>query len=618
MMTKKQKKERNEIIAHGIVFALLLVVNACLSLPLFAKVICFTALYLAAGHGVLMMAIRGIFHGQIFDEKFLMAIATVGALVIGEYPEAVFVLLFFRTGELFEKVAVGNNRKSIASLMEIRPDSARVLRDGEVTVLAAEEIEIGEELVVNPGERIALDGVVIKGESALDKSALTGESLPTDVGIGDKVIGGVINLNGVLHIRVTHRFEQSTASRILELVENSALHKAPVENFITRFARYYTPIVCISALLVAVVPPLFLGNWAAWLHKALVFLVVSCPCALVISVPLTFFSSIGAAARRGVLVKGAAHLEKLSTVQAVVFDKTGTLTHGNFKVSARYPVGIDEKELLELAALAEGHSDHPIALSLKSAYGGEIDTSRIECVKEQAGFGVRAEIDGKALLVGNRKLMESEGVTVAQVTDAGTVVYVAREGEYLGAIVVADTVKESSFTTIAALKKAGVRTVMLTGDRREIGEFVAALLGIDEVHTELLPDEKVAALLKLRERYGSVAFVGDGINDAPVLAAADVGIAMGGLGSDAAIEAADIVLMKDEPSQVGYAMRLSRKTKRIVWQNIVFALGVKFAVMLLALAGYENMWLAGFADVGVSVIAICNAVRVNFKKIAKK
>lgn len=618
MMTKKQKKERNEIIALGIVFALLLVVNAFLSLPLFAKVICFTALYLAAGHGVLIMAVRGIFHGQIFDEKFLMAIATVGALVIGEYPEAVFVLLFFRTGELFEKVAVGNSRKSIASLMEIRPDSARVLRDGEVTVLAAEEIEIGEELVVNPGERIALDGVVIKGESALDKSALTGESLPTDVGIGDKVTGGVINLNGVLHIRVTHRFEQSTASRILELVENSALHKAPVENFITRFARYYTPIVCISALLVAVVPPLFLGNWAAWLHKALVFLVVSCPCALVISVPLTFFSSIGAAARRGVLVKGAAHLEKLSTVQAVVFDKTGTLTHGNFKVSALYPVGIDEKELLELAALAEGHSDHPIALSLKSAYGGEIDTSRIENVKEQAGFGVRAEIDGKALLVGNRKLMESEGVTVAQVTDAGTVVYVAREGEYLGAIVVADTVKESSFTTIAALKKADVRTVMLTGDRREIGEFVAALLGIDEVHTELLPDEKVAALLKLRERYGSVAFVGDGINDAPVLAAADVGIAMGGLGSDAAIEAADIVLMKDEPSQVGYAMRLSRGTKRIVWQNIVFALGVKFAVMLLALAGYENMWLAGFADVGVSVIAICNAVRVNFKKIAKK
>ncbi len=613
-MNNKQKKERNEIISLGIIFTLLMVINAVFSYPEIVKAICFTAVYLVAGHDILKNAASNIFRGQVFDEKFLMALATIGALVIGEYPEAVFVMLFFRIGELFEKVAVGNSRKSIAALMEICPDQARVMREGKEVLISARKVQIGEEIIVRPGERIALDGVINQGNSSLDLSALTGESVPSDVTIGDRVASGAINLNGMLHITVTHKFEQSTASRILELVENSTFHKAPVENFITRFARYYTPVVCITALLLALLPPLFLGNWGDWLHKALVFLVVSCPCALVISVPLTFFSGIGAAGKQGILVKGAAYLEKLSDVKAVVFDKTGTLTCGNFEVVGIYPEGIQEQQLLELAVLAEAHSTHPIALSLKNACDKEPNLSRIGAVEEIAGFGIAAQIDGAEVLVGNKDLMEKSGIVMSDVSAQGTVVYVAKEHQYVGAIVIADTVKSTSLAAVSALKKAGKYTVMLTGDRKEIGEQIAQSLNIDEVYTELLPDEKVKTLLSLKERYGNIAFVGDGINDAPVLMAADVGIAMGAMGSDAAIEAADIVLMKDDPLHLVRAAELSQKTRAIVRQNIIFALGIKFAVMILALCGMENMWLAGFADVGVSVLAICNATRNNTKK----
>ncbi len=614
MMNKKQKKERNEIIFLGTIFALLLGINTILTLPNIVKAICFTAIYLVAAHRILKNAVNNIFRGQVFDEKFLMALATIGAIVIGEYPEAVFVVLFFRIGELFEKVAVGNSRKSITALMEICPDQARIMREGKAAMIPAREVQIGEEMLVHPGERIALDGVVIKGEGALDLSALTGESVPSDVTVGSRVASGAINLNGVLHITVTHKFEQSTASRILELVENSTFHKAPVENFITRFARYYTPVVCITALVLAVLPPLFLGAWGDWLHKALVFLVVSCPCALVISVPLTFFSGIGAAGKRGILVKGAAFLEKFSDVKAVVFDKTGTLTCGNFEVVCIYPEGVQESQLLELAALAEAHSTHPIAVSLKKAYDKEPDLQRIGAVEEAAGFGIKAQIDGREILVGNKELMEKEHIVVDDVLLQGTVVYVAREHQYIGSIVIADTVKPTSYEAVSSLKKMGKYTVMLTGDRKEIGQQIAQKLTIDEVYTELLPDEKVKTLLALKERYKNVAFVGDGMNDAPVLMAADVGVAMGAMGSDAAIEAADIVLMQDDPSHLIRAMELSKKTRAIVWQNIVFALTIKFAVMLLALCGMENMWLAGFADVGVSVIAICNATRNIIKK----
>ena len=608
-MTRKQKKERNDIIALTTLFLSVAAFNGVLSLPWWTQALAFGAVYLAAGHSVLCSAFGNILRGQVFDEKFLMAIATVGALVIGEYPEAVFVMLFFRTGELFEKVAVGNSRKSISALMAICPDTAQVLREGEMCQVEAAAVNVGERVMVYPGERIPLDGVITEGQSALDLSALTGESLPRDVVAGDSVMSGTINLSGALTIRVTHSFETSTASRILELVENSALNWAPVENFITRFAKYYTPFVVIAAALIALIPPLFVGAWGDWLHKALVFLVVSCPCALVISVPLTFFGGIGGASKQGILVKGAAYLEGLNSVKAVIFDKTGTLTHGNFDVIAVFPEKITEADLLELAAFAEGYSEHPIALSLKKAYGQTIDRDRIANVGERAGFGISADIDGKKVLAGNLKLMEQAGIKVRPISDAGTAVYVAREGEYLGAVLVADTIKENAPMTIAALKKTGKHTVMLTGDRREIGQSVADALGIDEVYTDLLPEDKVRLLSAVRERFGKVAFVGDGINDAPVLASADIGIAMGGLGSDAAIEAADIVLMKDDPIHVERTMALSRRTRRIVRQNIVLALGIKFAVMLLALVGYENMWLAGFADVGVSVIAICNAVR---------
>ncbi len=609
-MTKKQRRELHQIIGcFGLFVGIALLCNL-LELPPWTEIVLYLIPYLYSGHRILIGAGRNILHGQVFDEKFLMALATIGALCIGEYPEAVFVMLFFRTGELFEKVAVGNSRKNIAALMDIRPDRANVQREGALETLSPEEVRVGEIIVVRSGERIPLDGVVTEGASSLDCSALTGESLPKDVAVDDHVASGSINLSGVLHVRVTRDFAASTATRIMELVENSSLHKAKTESFITRFAKYYTPIVVISALLVALVPPLFLGDWARWIHKALIFLVVSCPCALVISVPLTFFGGIGGAGKQGILVKGANYLEQLSGVDRVVFDKTGTLTKGEFAVVAVHPNEIGEQALVEAAALAECQSLHPIAASLIHAYGKRPDLSRVRNIGEISGRGVSAVVDGKAVLIGNHKLMEEHNVSYRDCHKTGTIVHVAIEGIYAGHIVISDRVKDDAVEAIAALHAAGKRTVMLTGDRAEVGHAVAKELGIDTVYTDLLPVDKVSVMEEiLKEGGGKVAFVGDGINDAPVLARADIGIAMGALGSDAAIEAADVVLMDDKPTGVVTAIHISQRTRRIVMQNIVFALGIKFAVMVLALCGIENMWLAGFADVGVSVIAILNATR---------
>ncbi len=608
-MTKKQRRERNHIIFCLGLFVAVVAVCRWLSLSPRAELLLYLIPYFCSGYKVLLTAAKNISRGQIFDEKFLMALATVGALVIGEYPEAVFVMLFFRTGELFEKVAVGNSRRNIAALMDIRPDRAFVER-GEVQCVDPQEVNVGEIIVVRPGERIALDGKVVEGSSALDQSALTGESMPKEVTVGDSVASGCINVSGVLRICVSHDFAASTASRIMELVENSSMHKARTESFITRFARYYTPVVVIAAVLVAILPPLFVGNWADWLHKALIFLVVSCPCALVISVPLTFFGGIGSAGKKGILVKGANFLEQLTDVKTVVFDKTGTLTCGNFVVTAVHPHHIGEQELLEAAALAESNSLHPIAASLLHAYGKRPDRTRVSDIEEQSGYGIKATVDHRAVLVGNGKLMEKYDIDYHDCHKTGTIVHVAVDGVYGGHIVISDCLKEDAFDAIAALNGAGIHTVMLTGDRAEVGEQIAHQLSIAQVYTELLPEDKVTVLEKLMaERTGKIAFVGDGINDAPVLARADIGIAMGALGSDAAIEAADVVLMDDKPTGVHTIMKLSARVASIVRQNIVLALGIKFAVMVLALCGIENMWLAGFADVGVSVLAILNATR---------
>lgn len=598
-----------EIIGCFALFVGVALLCGLLTLPMWAELILYLIPYLYSGHRVLLTAAKNIGRGQVFDEKFLMALATIGALLIGEYPESVFVMLFFRTGELFEKVAVGNSRKNIAALMDIRPDRAHVEREQLVTV-APEEVSIGEIIVVRPGERVPLDGEIIEGSSSLDCSALTGESLPRDVSVGSVVVSGCINESGVLRIRVSHDFATSTASRIMELVENSAMHKARTESFITRFARYYTPVVVIAALLVALLPPLFLGNWFDWIHKALIFLVVSCPCALVISVPLTFFGGIGGAGKKGILVKGANYLELLSSIDTVVFDKTGTLTRGEFVVTAVHPHEIGEKKLLEMAALAECHSSHPIAASLLRAYGKRPDRIRVKEVEELSGQGIKATVDGREVLVGNGKLMEERNIDYRNCHKVGTIVHVAVDGVYGGHIVISDRLKEDAAAAVKALTDAGIRTVMLTGDRAEVGQAVADELGIREVRTDLLPEDKVRAVeALLADGKRKVAFVGDGINDAPVLARADIGIAMGALGSDAAIEAADVVLMDDKPMGISTAIKVSRRTGGIVRQNIVFALGIKFAVMVLALCGIENMWLASFADVGVSVIAILNATR---------
>ena len=570
--------------------------------------------YLLIGWDVLWKAVRNIAHGQVFDENFLMAIATVGAFATGEYAEAVFVMLFYQVGELFQSYAVGKSRQSIASLMDIRPDYANVEQDGELVQVDPDEVEVGDTIVIKAGERVPLDGVILEGRSTLDTAALTGESLPREVEAGDDVISGCVNLSGLLKVRVTKAFEESTVAKILDLVENATSKKAKAENFITRFARYYTPSVVVAAVLLAVLPPLLGGgDWGKWFHQALVFLVISCPCALVISVPLSFFGGIGGASRAGILVKGGNYLEVLADTQIVVFDKTGTLTKGVFNVTAIHPDQCDEDRLLEVAALAESYSDHPISRSLKEAYGKDIDNSRVTDVEEIAGHGVRAKVDGVEVCVGNDKLLESIGVAWHPCHRVGTTVHVESQGIYLGHIVISDEVKEDAAQAIADLKAIGVRkTVMLTGDAQAVGEDVAQRLGLDEVHAQLLPADKVdrvEALLQEKTGKGKLAFVGDGINDAPVLSRADLGIAMGGLGSDAAIEAADVVLMDDKPSKIAVAIRVARKTLRIVRQNIVFALGVKLLVLALGAVGLANMWEAVFADVGVSVIAILNAMR---------
>ncbi len=588
--------------------------------------------YLLAGYDVLYKALRNIGNGQIFDENFLMSIATIGAFALVLFPgsdphmaEGAAVMLFYQVGELFQDYAVDKSRASIAEMMDIAPDFAYVMKNGELVKVDPYELSPGDEFVVKPGDRIALDGVIVEGISQLDTSALTGESVPRHVETGEEVISGCINMSGVLTIRVTKPFEESTVSRILELVEEASEKKAHTENFITRFARYYTPVVTIGALVIAMLPPLLFGfAWADWVERGLTFLVVSCPCALVISVPLSFFGGIGGASRLGILVKGGNYLEALAKADTVVFDKTGTLTKGAFKVVAIHPEKqlknesiqsdeLDSEYLLSLAAHAEAYSNHPIALSIKEAYSGEIDSTRIEEVAEKGGHGVRALVDNHVVLIGNDKLMAEARVAYHDCTMVGTILHVALDGEYVGHIVIADVVKPEAKQAISMLHDAGVtKTVMLTGDRAEVAQAVARDLGIDEVHAQLLPQEKVSEVEKLLAREGKkekLAFVGDGINDAPVLTRADIGIAMGAMGSDAAIEAADVVLMDDDPRNISRAIHISRKTMRIVWQNIIFALGIKFAVLILAAVGIATMWLAVFADVGVAVLAILNAMR---------
>ncbi len=571
--------------------------------------------YLIIGWDVLYKAVRNIAHGQVFDENFLMALATVGAFGTGEYAETVFVMLFYQVGELFQDYAVGKSRQSIAALMDIRPDTANLEReDGAIEEVDPEDVEVGSVIVIKPGERVPLDGVVLEGSSALDTAALTGEPVPRDVVPGDAVISGCVNQSGLLRVRVTRPCGESTVSKILDLVENAGEKKASSENFITRFARYYTPCVVIAALLLAVVPPLFLGGWGDWFHRALIFLVISCPCALVISVPLSFFGGIGGAGRCGILVKGSNYLEALAQTETVVFDKTGTLTRGSFTVTAIHPeAGFTTDGLLEYAALAEHYSDHPISQSLRAACKTVPDAARVADVEEIAGHGVQASVDGRRVLAGNSRLMEREGISCHPCDLPGTIVHVAVDGTYAGHIVISDLLKKEAKTLVEGLKAAGVkRTVMLTGDTEATAKSVAGELGIDEYHAQLLPADKVAQVERLlanTSAAGRLAFVGDGINDAPVLTRADIGIAMGALGSDAAIEAADIVLMDDNPAKIVTAMRISRKTLRIVKQNIWFALGVKFAVLLLGAFGMATMWAAVFADVGVAFIAILNAMR---------
>ncbi len=613
-MTRKQKK----ILIRIAVSAVLLIGAVLIPYEGVWRFLLFLPAYFVIGWDVLWKALRNIAHGQVFDENFLMALATMGAFCTGffgegEYPEAVFVMLFYQVGELFQSYAVGKSRKSISALMDIRPDYANVEQDGQLVQVDPEEVAVGDVITIKAGEKVPLDGVVLDGTSMVNTSALTGESVPRQVQPGDDVISGCVNQNGLLRVRVTKAFGESTVSKILDLVENASSKKARAENFITRFARYYTPAVVLCAVALAVIPPLFVGGWAGWVEKALIFLVVSCPCALVISVPLSFFGGIGGASRQGILVKGGNYLEVLADTEIVVFDKTGTLTEGVFNVTAIHPEAYSESGLLELAVLAESYSDHPISRSLKEAYGKELDTARVAQVEELSGRGVRAQIDGKTVCAGNDKLMEEIGVKWHPCHRVGTTVHVAVDGVYIGHIVISDQVKEDAKAAVSALKAQGVKkTVMLTGDAKAVGESVAKDLGLDEVYTQLLPAdkvEKVEGLLREKSGKGKLAFVGDGINDAPVLSRADIGIAMGALGSDAAIEAADIVLMDDKPSKIAKAMEISKRTLRIVRQNIVFALGVKLLVLVLTPFGFSNMWEAVFADVGVTVIAIINASR---------
>lgn len=620
-MTKKHKVMLARIIAAFIIYIPLFAaahMGAMEGMSRLVQFAVFLVPYLVIGWDIVYKAFRGIANGQVFDENFLMTLATFGAFGVGEYSEAVAVMLFYQVGELFQSYAVNRSRQSITELMDICPEYANIERDGTLEQVDPDEVEVGDIIVIKAGERIPLDGRVVSGESMVDTSALTGESVPRRVSEGSEIISGCVNGSGLLRVEVTKEFDDSTVARILELVENASSKKAKVENFITRFARYYTPIVVIAAVLLAVVPPVLLGeDFGEWIQRACIFLVISCPCALVISVPLGFFGGIGAASRNGVLVKGSNYLEALAQMDTIVFDKTGTLTKGEFKVTEVLPAGIEEKGLLRLAALAESYSTHPIAASIREAYEAssqaKLDTSALGQSEEISGHGIKTEIEGSTVLAGNGKLMERMGIPYESCNSIGTVVYVARDGVFAGTIVISDTIKEHSAQAVAALKKAGVRrTVMLTGDRKAVGEAVAEKLGLDEVCTELLPAdkvEKVEELLKSEGEGRKLAFVGDGINDAPVLTRADIGIAMGSMGSDAAIEAADIVLMDDDPARIALTVRIARKTLAIVKQNIVFALAVKALVLALGAFGMANMWEAVFADVGVSVIAILNAMR---------
>ena len=640
-MTKKQKAMLSRIIAAFIIYITLAVTDHMEILPewlgMWGKMALYLVPYVLIGWDIVYKAFRNIRNGQVFDENFLMTVATFGAFGVGEYSEAVAVMLFYQVGELFQSYAVNRSRQSITELMDICPEYANIEEDGQLKQVEPDDVQVGDIIVVKAGERIPLDGKVVFGNSMVDTSALTGESVPRKVAEGDDIISGCVNGSGLLRVQVTKEFDDSTVAKILELVENASSKKAHVENFITRFARYYTPLVVMGAVLLAVIPPLFFGqSWSEGVRRACTFLVISCPCALVISVPMSFFSGIGAASKKGVLIKGSNYLEALSEMDTIVFDKTGTLTKGEFKVTeihavtgspvpeasevprtrvwaASQPSDEGKRSLLELAALAESYSDHPISRSIKDAWGDAIDMNRVSNAQEISGHGVQAEIDGHTVLAGNSKLMKEMNVAYQECMSMGTVVYVALDGVYCGYIVIADSIKDEAFEAIKNLKKVGVRrTIMLTGDKKEVGEAVAARLGLDEVHAELLPGDKVAKVEELLARQTGkhrLAFVGDGINDAPVLSRADVGIAMGSMGSDAAIEAADIVLMDDNPARIADVVRISRKTMSIVKQNIVFALGVKAVVLLMGAAGMANMWEAVFADVGVSVIAILNAMR---------
>ena len=617
-MTKKQKKTRKRILtALGLFLALELAEHlAPDALPGLAWPVLYLIPYGIIGWDVLWRAIRNIKNGQVFDENFLMSVATVGAFGCGEYPEAVAVMLFYQVGELFQSVAVDRSRKSISALMDIRPDYANMEQNGELVQVDPEEVSVGDVIVVKAGERVPLDGTVLEGTSSLDTAALTGESLPRDVQAGDEVVSGCVNLTGVLHVKVNKPFGESTVAKILDLMENSSSKKAKAENFITKFARYYTPAVVFAALALAALPPLLgMGPWLMWVQRALNFLVVSCPCALVISIPLSFFGGIGGASKQGILVKGGNYLEALAQAGIVVFDKTGTLTKGTFEVTAVHPQQVSEGELLELAALAERFSDHPISRSIQAACQSAPDPNRVTDAKEIAGHGVRAVVDGKTVLAGNQKLMDQFHIPFEDACHhVGTIIHVAVDGVYMGHIVISDQVKEGAKETLRDLKAAGVRkTVMLTGDSQAVGQAVAGQLGLDEVHAELLPGDKVDQVERLLQSKGpkeQLVFVGDGINDAPVLSRADIGVAMGAMGSDAAIEAADIVLMDDDLKKLPVAVRIARKTLRIVRENIVFALAVKFLVLILSALGKANMWWAVFADVGVSVIAILNSMRM--------
>lgn len=625
-MTKKQKK----VLYRIIIAAVLMLVLHFLPVKGYLRLGLYMIPYIVIGYDILRKAVLGIIHGEVFDENFLMAVATVGAIVLGEYTEGVAVMLFYQIGELFQAVAVGKSRRNITALMDIRPDYANIENeDGSLEQVDPDDVEIGTVIVVQPGEKIPIDGIIIEGSSTLNTSALTGESIPREASEGMEVISGCVNMTGLLKIRTTKEFGESTVSKILDLVENSSMKKSRSENFISKFARYYTPAVCYSALVLALLPPvvnLLMGNpanWSTWIIRALTFLVISCPCALVISIPLSFFGGIGAASACGILVKGSNYLEALSQTKYVVFDKTGTLTKGVFEVTERHPAeGFDAGELLHYAVYAESYSNHPISKSLKEAYGEELDRNRVENFEETGGYGVTAMVDGAKVAAGNSKLMKKLNIDCEQGTGTGTVIHVAVDDKYAGYILIADVEKEQSKAAIAALKASGVKkTIMLTGDSKAVADDVAGRLGLDEVHSELLPADKVEQverLLKEKNPADKLAFVGDGINDAPVLSRADIGIAMGALGSDAAIEAADIVLMDDNPEKIALAMRISRKCLRIVYENIVFALAVKAVCLILGACGIANMWVAIFADVGVMVLAVLNAIRcLSVKKMKK-